>query len=69
MKTVIHTDFEQEDKWLRDETDEEIRKFSKFASDRLPDHISSFVLIVTRDGYVTNAIPKNGKNEKEKQND
>lgn len=69
MKTVIHSDFEPEDKFFKNDTDEEIRKFSKFTSDRLPDHISSFVLIVTRDGYVTNAIPKNGKNEKENQND
>jgi hypothetical protein len=58
MLTNVHTGFEN-DKHpaFTHETDEKIREFAEWASKKLPEHISSFVLIVDRYGYVTNAIP------------
>lgn len=58
MMTVIHNGFES-DKHpaFNNDTDEAIRIFAEWASKKLPEHISSFVLIVDRYGYVTNAIP------------
>jgi hypothetical protein len=61
MFTNIHTSFEKDTCPLKScETDEKIREFAEWASKKLPEHTACFVLIIDKQGYVTNAIPNNG---------
>lgn len=62
MLTTIHKGFEPDHSLGYSEINEKIREFAKFVAEKLPDHISSFVLIVDRNGFVTTAIP-NGPRE------
>lgn len=57
MKTKNHDGFELDVHPAFDcETDAKIREFAKWVSQKLPDHISAFVLMVDREGYQTTPI-------------
>lgn len=66
MKTKNHVGFEPEIHPAFDcETDMKIREFAKWVSEKLPFHVSAFVLMVDREGYQTTPIVSHPNREGE----